>query len=228
IAAIEASPAFENAAFLAPVIRAPEGGERFQIGADVATLTSSLETPEQCAEAVAAAGGRLDRLIHLAGVFEPDPEGPADMSVWDRAINHNVRNAYMLAGLAGPLMTETARASSTPARMVFVSSLAFTRGSWDHVPYTCAKGAIVGLVRALTRKHAPNILINALAPGVIDTAMPAHLLKLRGEDKITREVPLGRLGTADEVAGPIAFLLGPDATFITGQVLNIDGGAVAG
>ncbi|MEO1695487.1 MAG: SDR family oxidoreductase [Pseudomonadota bacterium] len=193
-------------------------------GAHVRTRVSALDTEEACRAAIADAGETIIALTHLAGVFEPDPAGPADMSVYHRALSANLTNAYMLAGFAAPAMTRAATPAH-PARMVFISSLAFTRGSWDHVPYTAAKGGLVGLTRALSRKHAPDILVNALAPGVIDTAMPAHLLALRGEDRITREVPLGRLGRADEVAGAIAFLLGPDSTFITGQTIHVDGGA---
>lgn len=206
-----------------PLTETVELAKEFGLRAD--GLVSALDTPEACRSAIAAAGDHISALTHLAGVFEPDPDGPNDMSVYERAIMANLTNAYMLAGFAAPVMAATATADA-PARMVFISSLAFTRGSWDHVPYTAAKGGLVGLTRALSRKHAPEILVNALAPGVIDTAMPAHLLELRGEKRITREVPLGRLGRADEVAGAIAFLLGPDSTFITGQTIHVDGGAV--
>lgn len=196
-------------------------------GATVTTVVSALDTPQDCQTVIDACDGAVSSLVHLAGIFQPDPDGPNDMNVWETAINSNLKNAYMIAGLVAPVMARTATAEAT-ARMVFIASLAFNRGSWDHIPYSCAKGGLVGLVRAMSRKHAPSILINGLAPGVIATPMPAHLLELRGEDKIVREVPLGRLGRADEVAGVITFLLGPDSTFITGQVINVDGGVING
>jgi 3-oxoacyl-[acyl-carrier protein] reductase len=111
--------------------------------------------------------------------------------------------------------------------MVFISSLAFRRGAFDHVPYTAAKGGVTGLVRALSRRLAPGVLVNGLAPGIIDTGMPQKIIATRGE-RLIREIPLQRWGEAREVATVIDFLLGVGASYITGQVINVDGGAING
>ena len=93
------------------------------------------------------------------------------------------------------------------------------------MPYASAKGGLVGLTRALSRRYAPNILVNALAPGIIDTAMPAKIIAERG-DRVVSEIPLRRIGRPEEVAGVIHFLLSDDLSYVTGQLINVDGGII--
>ena len=192
-------------------------------GAEVTTLVSELETADACRHIIGSAGP-LSSLVHLAGVFEPDPQGPNDMAVWERAISNNLTNAYALAGFAAEAMRADGITDGA-GRMIFISSLAFNRGSWEHVPYAAAKAGLVGLCRALSRRYAPHILVNALAPGIIDTAMPAKIIAERGS-RILEEIPLKRIGQPEEVANVIHFLLSDDASYITGQLINIDGGMI--
>lgn len=162
--------------------------------------------------------GRVAGLVHLAGVFETDPRGIDDMAVYDRAIAHNLTNAYLMAHAV-----HEARAPGRPGAMVFISSSAFRRGAPDHVPYGIAKAGLVGLTRSLGRRFAPDWRVNALAPGLIDTAMPAAVLRERGSTAAAG-VPLGRIGRPEEVAGAIAFLMSGEASFISCQTINVDGG----
>jgi 3-oxoacyl-[acyl-carrier protein] reductase len=179
---------------------------------------SDLDTPEECAKVIDAAGAPVHALVHLAGVFERDALDPADHGVWNRAIAANLTNAYDMA-----VAFATRHDKREPARIVFASSVAYRRGSADRVPYAAAKGGIVGLTRALSRKLAPHVLVNAIAPGVIETKMAESIIAERGDD-YRKEIPLGRFGKPSEIAGVIRFLCGPDSTYITGQTITIDGG----
>ncbi|HVZ09298.1 SDR family NAD(P)-dependent oxidoreductase [Rhodopila sp.] len=184
----------------------------------IATIASELGTPAECARVVEAAGAPPYALIHLAGVFERDALDPDDHGVWDRAIAANLTNAYDMA------VAFAARFNRTePARIVFASSVAYRRGSPDRVPYAAAKGGIVGLTRALSRKLAPDVLVNAVAPGVIETQMAAPIIAERGE-AYRQEIPLKRFGRPTEIASVIRFLCSADSSYMTGQTITIDGG----
>jgi len=149
-------------------------------------------------------------LVHLAGVFEKDTQGAEQPEIYDRAIANNLTNAYYMAHATASRLD-----SSIDTAMVFISSLAFRRGSWAHVPYAAAKGGLVGMTRALSR----------LAPGIIDTKMPSAIIAERGP-QLTAEIPLARVGAPSEVASVIRFLMSDEASYITGQVINVDGGVI--
>lgn len=181
---------------------------------------SALESHAACTQAVAACGDAMYGLVHLAGVYQPDPELARTDSVWQRALQHNLTNAYQMVSAL-----EERLEPGAPGRMIFMSSVAFTRGSMGHVAYSAAKGGLVGLVRALSRRYGSRVLVNALAPGVIDSPMPRHLIAARGP-ALLAEIPLGRFGQPREVATVIRFLLSDDASYITGQLIHVDGGMV--
>jgi 3-oxoacyl-[acyl-carrier protein] reductase len=184
----------------------------------LATIASALDTPAECARVVEAAGAPVYALVHLAGLFERDDLNPDDHGVWNRAIAANLTNAYDMAVAFSSRFDRR-----EPARIVLTSSVAYRRGSADRVPYAAAKGGIVGLTRALSRKLAPDVLVNAIAPGLIETKMSDPIVAERGE-AYRQEIPLKRFGKPSEVASVIRFLCSPDASYITGQTITIDGG----
>jgi 3-oxoacyl-[acyl-carrier protein] reductase len=182
------------------------------------TIASALDTPAECARVIEAAGAPVYALVHLAGLFERDPLDADDHGVWDRAMAANLTNAYDMA-----VAFSTRFDRRGPARIVLTSSVAYRRGSAERVPYAAAKAGIVGLTRALSRKLAPDVLVNAVAPGVIETKMADAVIAERG-DAYRDEIPLKRFGKPEEVARVIRFLCGPDSSYITGQTITIDGG----
>jgi 3-oxoacyl-[acyl-carrier protein] reductase len=198
----------------AALSRAQETLGRVQLG----TIASALDTPAECGRVIEAAGAPVYALVHLAGLFERDALDPDDHGVWDRAIAANLTNAYDMAVAFSKRFDRR-----EPARIVLTSSVAYLRGSADRVPYATAKAGIVGLTRALSRKLAPDVLVNAIAPGVIETKMAHSIIAERGET-YRQEIPLKRFGRPSEIASVIRFLCSPDASYITGQTITIDGG----
>ncbi len=188
-------------------------------GARVSTHLSQLASPLQAAAALDAAARPVFGLIHMAGLFEHDPLDPDDHSAWDRALASNLTNGYDLA-----VAFQSRRDTNSVGRIVFCSSGAYRRGVPGRVAYSVAKAGIVGLTRGLSRQFAPHTLVNAVAPNAIRTGMTATVFQERG-DAILSTIPLGRFGEPEEIAAVVTFLCGPGASYITGQTINIDGGA---
>ncbi len=188
----------------------------------VTPVVSDLASPAACEEALDAVDGPVYAFVHLAGLFEPEDFTGDPRPVWDRVQAANLTNAFDMAVAVSRRFDD-----ERVCRIVLVSSLAFRRGSFDHVSYSAAKGGIVGLVRALARKLAPHVLVNGLAPGHIETGMPAHIWADRARsERMLAEIPLRRRGHPREVASVIDFLCDEGSSYITGQVINVDGGIV--
>ncbi len=188
---------------------------------------SALHSPAACAAAMEAAGAPAFALIHLAGLFERDPMDADEHGVWDRAIGVNLTSAYDMAVAFSTRFARGTPARGTldrdPARIVLTSSVAYRRGSAGYPPYAAAKAGIVGLTRSLARRLAPDILVNAVAPGLIETRMAEATIAERG-DAYRQEIPVKRFGQPSEVATVIRFLCSPDASYINGQTITVDGG----
>jgi NAD(P)-dependent dehydrogenase (short-subunit alcohol dehydrogenase family) len=171
------------------------------------------------AEAVELLGG-LDVVVANAGVVDTihrSDRFPAD--AWAGDLEANLTGAFLLAQAAFGAL----RAGTQPA-LVFVSSASAELGLPGQAAYTASKAGLIGLMRTLAAEWGPlGIRVNAVMPGLIGTpkvrALPAALL-----DGMTATIPLGRVGEPEDVARTIAFLAGPGAAYVHGQVLRIDGG----
>ncbi len=160
--------------------------------------------------------GPLDVIVNNAGVTSNGYMMMQPASEWDQIMSVNLGGFFLvtracLKGMVG----------ARSGRIVNIGSLAGERGNIGQVAYAASKAGLAGATRALALEMARwNILVNTVSPGPLDVGMAAEL----DVDKLKKEIPLGRVGTADEVAGVVSFLCSKDATYITGQVISVNGG----
>jgi 3-oxoacyl-[acyl-carrier protein] reductase len=166
--------------------------------------------------------GGLDVLVASAGVWPPADTPIAEMTdeQWRRTMAVNLDAVFFTIRAAAAVMSDG-------GRIVLVGSTAGQRGEAQHADYAASKGALISLVKGVAIELAPrDITVNCVAPGWIDTDMAAIPYEHGGRAKIEAGIPLGRVASADDVAGPIVFLCSPLARHITGEVMNVNGGSV--
>lgn len=201
------------------------------IGIDIpgsgAQLEADLRDEAQAKAAVdeaAATMGGIDRLIGAAGVVDTIHRAARFPTESFRSdIEGNLLSQFFVAQAAFPYLKE-----SPGAAIVLVSSIAGLDGALGQAAYATAKAGVVGMIRTLAAEWAPEgIRVNGVAPGLFATpkvkALPAETT-----ERLLTAVPMGRVGEISEVTGPIAFLLSDSSTYMTGQVLRLDGGAGLG
>lgn len=169
--------------------------------------------------------GRLDILVANAGIWnlEDLPIDKMSERAWDDMMAANLKSVYSVIHFATPRMI-----AQRSGRIIAISSTSGQRGEAFHTHYSATKGAIISFVKGLSTELAPhNILVNCVAPGWVDTDMSKPVLETKaGAKEILTTIPLRRPGTAAEIAGSILFLASDLATWITGEVINVNGGAV--
>jgi 3-oxoacyl-[acyl-carrier protein] reductase len=171
--------------------------------------------------ALAFGEGRLDILVNNAGITRDNLLIRMSAEEWDAVLDLNLRGAFLVTKAAmRPMMKQRG------GRIVNVSSVAGVAGNAGQANYAAAKAGLIGFTKTVAREMASrNITCNAVAPGFVPTDLTNALLK-QMEETILKQIPLGRFGTVDDVAGAIAFLASDEAAYITGQVIVVDGGMV--
>jgi len=165
--------------------------------------------------------GGIDLFVGNAGVWIPDDVPIADLTdeQWRRTVQQNLDSIFYSVRLASRFLAPN-------GRIVLVSSTAAQRGEAFHADYAATKAAMVALTKSVAVELAPRgITVNCVAPGWVDTEMVAKPMAAARE-RIEAQIPLGRVATADDVAGPIVFLCSALARHVTGEVLNVNGGSV--
>jgi 3-oxoacyl-[acyl-carrier protein] reductase len=189
--------------------------------ADLGKMTDAKKLVEFTRERL----GRLDILVANAGIWNENdtPIEKLTEREWDEMMRVNVKSVYSVIHYAVPHMI-----AQRGGRIVAISSTAGQRGESFHTHYGASKGAIISFVKGLATELARhNILVNCVAPGWVDTDMSASVLRTKGGLKsAVVPIPLKRVATAEEIAGPILFAASDLATFITGEVINVNGGSI--
>jgi 3-oxoacyl-[acyl-carrier protein] reductase len=191
------------------------GGSAEALPFDVADGDAVRRAVAECVERL----GRCDVLVNNAGMTIDTLLVRLKDADWDRVMAVNLRGTFNCTKAVSRAMIR-----AQFGRIVNMTSVIGTTGNAGQAAYAAAKAGIVGFTKAVARELAGrNITVNAVAPGFIDTEMIAGLPEATRSEYLQR-VPVGRLGSADEVADAVAFLVRPEAGYITGQVLGVNGG----
>jgi NAD(P)-dependent dehydrogenase (short-subunit alcohol dehydrogenase family) len=196
---------------------AEAGREAIVVRADV----SRPDEVERLVDRAVDAFGGIDHVVNNAGIEESCPTTELSTADFDRVVDTNVNGAFAATRAALPAL----RRSGGSASVVNVASRVAFTGAAGEPHYVASKAALVGLTRSHARELAPEVRVNAVAPGKIDTDMNAHHSPA-DRRRNRRSVPLDRYGTAAEVADAVAYLR--DATFVTGETLHVNGGETMG
>ena len=205
-----------------------------ELGSDrcaaIACDLSGTETAHKLVAATVKRFRRLDILVANHGIWQPEDAAVDQMSEaqWRRTLAVNLDAVFSLVKHSVGQMKRQGKSGGVAGHIVLVSSTAGQRGEAFHCDYAASKGALISMVKGLSTELAPDgIYVNCVAPGWVDTDMSTPALsnpKRRAE--VFATIPMGRVATPEEIAAPILFLCTAHAGFITGEIFNVNGGAV--
>jgi len=206
-----------NSQAAASVVRAIDdaGGEALAVQADI----SQAEGAKALIAAAVEAYGTVDILVNNAGIARDALLMRMSEEDWDAVLDTNLKGAFHCIKAVQRIMLRR-----RSGRIIQISSISGIRGNAGQANYAAAKAGLIGLTKSVARELASrNITVNAIAPGFVDTEM-TRALSPELVQQATAQIPLGRLGSPEDIAAAVAFLASPEASYITGQVLGVDGG----
>ena len=194
------------------------GGRATAVGADITEATQAQALVEETVRLY----GRLDVLVNNAGIWEPGPLLTMTPAQWRRTLAHNLDSTFYCTQAAARVMKR-----QRAGRIVNLSSTAGQRGEAGYSHYAATKGAVIALTKSWAVELAPfGVYVNCVAPGWVDTDMTRADLAGAAGRAVARSIPLGRVGTPRDIAAAILFLASDACRFVTGEILNVNGGAV--
>jgi 3-oxoacyl-[acyl-carrier protein] reductase len=195
------------------------GGQAAAFALDVADEDQVKAT----VKAVIAQFGKVDVLVNNAGITRDQLVMRMKRADWDAVLQTNLTSAYLCIQAVISSMLK-----QRWGRIINITSIFGQMGQAGQANYSASKAGLIGLTMAIAREvGSRNITCNAIAPGFIETAMTA-VLSDEFKQAAVKQIPLGRVGTSEDVAGAVAFLASDDASYITGHVLNVNGGMLMG
>ncbi|MES1204556.1 MAG: 3-oxoacyl-ACP reductase family protein [Pseudomonadota bacterium] len=187
--------------------------KRFDV-ADAAAVDAAIKE-------IAAAEGGLHILVNNAGVAVNALTLGAKDADWKRSLDVNLTGTFNCTRAALRFLMKARDAG----RIINISSITAEMGSAGQAPYVAAKAAVIGLTKTWAREYASRgLTVNAVSPGYIDTDMTASELPAARREELIKAIPLGRVGRPEDVAAAVAYLAGPAASYVTGEVLRVNGG----
>ena len=194
------------------------GVQALPVRADVADVNQAVALVQNTVERF----DRVDLLVANAGIWEGAPVEEMSEEIWDRVIDANLKGTWTTCRAVVPFMKR-----QRSGAIIIVSSTAGQRGEAGYSNYAASKGGQISFTKSLAAELAPDIRVNCVAPGWVDTELNEGVFAdKRFKQKIIDTIPLGRVATADDLALSIVFLASDWATSITGEVLNVNGGSV--
>jgi 3-oxoacyl-[acyl-carrier protein] reductase len=195
-----------------------KGVESIAVQADVSEFVQA----RKLADAALAKFGRIDLLVLNAGIWEGAPIEEMTEETWNKVLNTNLKSAWAMTKCCVPAMRKSEGAS-----IVIVSSTAGQRGEANYTNYAASKGGQISFTKGLATELAPVIRVNCIAPGWIETAMVRPAFDDDAyKQTVLDSIPMKRIALTDDIALSICFLLSDWSQHITGEIVNINGGAV--
>ena len=195
-----------------------KGGRAIALQADVAQENAVRDLVSQTESQL----GALDVVVANAGVWKKAVLPEMTVDQWDETLNTNLKGVFLVAKHAARVMIPR-----RSGRIVLISSTSGQRGEAFYSHYSASKGGVISFTKSLALELAPHgILVNCVAPGWVATDMTAETFASPERAVVEATIPLRRPGTPDEIAGAVVFLASELATYITGEILNVNGGSV--